>query len=70
MLPDNERIEKLEKEVMLLSSNELISFRKWFFEFDMPNWEQQIAQDAQLGKFDQLASEAIRDHQSGKTIEL
>jgi ubiquinone/menaquinone biosynthesis C-methylase UbiE len=38
------------------------------FEFDMPNWEQQIAQDARLGKFDQLASEAIRDHQSGKSI--
>jgi len=64
------RIETIEKEVAALSGEELASFRAWFAEFDAASWDQQIADDARLGKLDALADEALRDFKSGKCSDL
>ena len=33
-------------------------------------WDRQIGADAEAGKFDQLAEEALRDYREGKCIRL
>jgi hypothetical protein len=33
-------------------------------------WDRQIEADAEAGKFDQLAEEALRDYRQGKCIRL
>ena len=64
------KIEVIENEVSQLSSSELSAFREWFFEFDAEAWDKQIERDAQSGKLDSLAENALKDFQSGKSTEL
>ena len=63
-------LDELENAVAGLSSEELARFRQWFVEFDLAVWDRQLERDAQAGKLDRFATEAIRDHKSGKTSEL
>lgn len=64
------KIEKLENEVKQLNQSELVSFRKWFFEFDTVNWDEKISADIKAGKLDALADEALKSHKAGKSKEL
>jgi hypothetical protein len=63
-------IQELEKEIARLPSEELARLRAWFDEFDAQAWERQFEADANSGKLDQLANEAIIDFKSGKYREL
>lgn len=64
------RIEKIEKEVMQLSAEELDAFRAWFAEYDFDAWDRQIEADSKAGKLDHLTAEAMREHEAGFTTEL
>lgn len=64
------KIEKLEREIRSLSATELTSFRKWFAAFDAANWDRQIEADADAGKLDSVAGEALADHQAGRSRKL
>jgi hypothetical protein len=64
------RVESIQKEVAALSDEELAAFRDWFAEFDAAAWDRQIADDANLGKLDALANEALHDLKSGKSTDL
>ena len=57
---------KLEQAVAQLPPKELARFRKWFEEFDAKIWDRQFEQDAQSGKLDKLANQAISDFRAGK----
>ena len=61
------KVKRLERQVQDLSPEELTEFREWFLEFDWQVWDRQIERDAEAGKLDSLAEEALREHAAGKT---
>lgn len=63
-------VKSIEKAVEALPPSELAEFRRWFAEFDATVWDKQMDQDANAGKLDKLASEALADFESGSPREL
>lgn len=64
------KVEKIEQQVQMLSSQELAQFRAWFLEFDWAAWDRQIERDVRAGRLDVLGGQALRDHAAGKTKPL
>ena len=64
------KVERIEREVEELSSEELAKFRQWFAAFDAEAWDRQLEADVKAGKFDALANRALRDHAAGKSTKL
>lgn len=64
------KIQIIEKEVKSLNKKELAEFRDWFQEFDAEAWDAQIEQDAQVGKLDEIAQEALDEHERGESRAL
>ncbi len=63
-------LETAEEVVGKLSLDELTRFRKWFAEFDGKAWDEQIEADANAGKLDALAEEALTEYRAGKAKEI
>ena len=63
-------LQELEKTILELPPAELAKFREWFLEFDAKNWDQQFEADVAAGRLDELANEAVREHQAGESTEL
>ncbi len=63
-------IEDIEKAVAKLPEDQLSKFRTWFETFDAARFDQKIERDAQNGKLDNLADEAIDDLRKGRASEL
>ena len=63
-------IQYLEEQVKQLSPTERQEFREWFFEWDADDWDCQIEHDAQAGKLDAFAAEALAEYKSGKAKEI
>jgi hypothetical protein len=63
-------VKSIEQAVEARPPAELAEFRRWFAEFDSAAWDRQIEQDAQAGKLDALAAEALADYRSGTGREL
>ncbi|HWH82172.1 MAG TPA: hypothetical protein VNU71_08035 [Burkholderiaceae bacterium] len=63
-------VKSIEKAVESLPPSELAEFRRWFAEFDSAAWDKQIEQDANSGKLDALAAEALADYRTGVAREL
>jgi hypothetical protein len=63
-------IREIEAAVQELSPSELSNFRKWFNEFDADAWDKQFEQDAQSGKLDALADDALKDLREGRSSDL
>jgi len=64
------KVERIEREIQALSSEELAQFRGWVLDFDWEAWDRQLERDIQAGKLDALADEALREHAAGKTKPL
>jgi hypothetical protein len=62
--------EDIEKAIEQLSPRELARFRAWFEKFDSRQFDAAIERDAQAGKLDALADEAIAAHRTGRSREL
>jgi hypothetical protein len=60
----------IESAVAGLSPDELARFRAWFVEFDADAWDCQIEEDANAGRLDALADEALEGHRAGRTTDL
>jgi hypothetical protein len=60
----------VQQAVECLSPLELAAFRQWFAEFDADAWDKQIEADAQAGRLDAFAAEALAEYRAGKTIKL
>jgi hypothetical protein len=56
--------------VRRLPKRELAKFRKWFVECDAAAWDRQFEQDVADGWLDELAREALKDLQAGRTSDL
>jgi hypothetical protein len=64
------KIEEIEADIEKLSSSEIKAFRRWFIDFDTQQWDNQIQEDVDKGKLDNLANEAINEFRAGKAKEL
>jgi hypothetical protein len=64
------RVERIEGQIKELTSEELQSLRDWFAEYDAQIWDRQFEADAQSGKLDRLAEDALRDHEAGRSTKL
>ncbi|MEI7695819.1 MAG: hypothetical protein WCI64_09275 [Chlorobium sp.] len=63
-------IQYLEEQVKQLPPIERQEFREWFLEWDADDWDRQIERDAQAGKLDAFAAEALAEYHAGKATEL
>lgn len=63
-------LDEIESAVAELPLDELARFREWFARFDAKNWDAQIEQDLAAGRLDELARNAIDDHEAGQTRSL
>ncbi len=64
------RLERIEKEIAELSSDELESFRAWFDQFDAARWDRELAGDVKSSALERLAEEALADHRGGRSKPL
>ncbi|MDP2621154.1 MAG: hypothetical protein Q8P46_13455 [Hyphomicrobiales bacterium] len=62
--------DEIEKAVAKLSADEHARFRAWFEAFDAARFDDKIARDAERGKLDRLADEAIANVDKGRAREL
>ena len=63
-------IQSIEQAIEQLPAHELAEFRQWFTKFDESVWDAQIETDANAGKLDTLAAEALAEYQNGMASEL
>lgn len=64
------RIEEIEMAVRDLDADGLVAFRAWFAEFDAEQWNRRFTSDAEAGRLDRLADEALDDLHNGRTRDL
>ncbi len=64
------QVEQIKEAVLNLPQAELDAFRKWYKEFEAQRWDNQIAEDIESGKLDELAQEALADFEAGSCAEL
>ena len=63
-------VQEIEESVAHLPEPDLGKFRSWFEVFDAKAWDKQFERDAQSGKLDALADEALRDLSAGRCTAL
>ena len=63
-------VDKLEKAVTALPTEEYRQFRRWFMEQDWEIWDRQIEADSQAGKLDILEREAREAKEKGRLKNL
>ena len=62
--------EDIKKAVEQLAPSELARFRAWFEAFDGRQFDAAIERDAQAGRLDAHADEALAAHRAGRSREL
>ena len=62
--------EDLERAIEQLTPEELARFRAWFAEFDAEQFDKAVEQDAQAGKLDAFAEEALSAYRAGHIRDL
>ena len=63
-------LEEIQAAVVQLEPEDRARFRHWFLERESEAWDREIEADAQAGKLDFLAEEALQDHRAGRTRKL
>jgi hypothetical protein len=63
-------VEDIEKAVAKLAPDELAQFRAWFEAFEADSFDRKIERDAQSGRLDRLAAEALAEFRAGRAREL
>jgi hypothetical protein len=63
-------IQTIEQAIQQLPAHELAELRQWFAQFDETIWDAQIEADANAGKLEVLAAEALAEYQNGTAREL
>jgi hypothetical protein len=63
-------LEDIEKAVAELPPDQLMRFRAWFEEFEAARFDQRIERDADAGRLDQLAEQALAEFRAGRAREL
>lgn len=63
-------VKEIERAIESLPKSDIAELSTWFEKFESEMWDDQIEDDAESGRFDELIAEAIADHKSGATREL
>jgi len=63
-------IEELEKAVATLPPEEYKSFRDWFADYDMDQWDKQIEADSKASRLDSMINQALEDYNAGRATDL
>jgi hypothetical protein len=63
-------VEDIEKAIQNLGTGEFDRLRAWFEEYQAARYDEKIARDAEAGKLDRLADQAIADFRRGRAREL
>lgn len=61
---------EIERAIEQLPASELVKLREWFAAFDGERWDRQFEADAQSGRLDALADEALDDFRNGQSRDL
>jgi hypothetical protein len=64
------KVEQIEKAIQELSTEDLARLRAWFDEFEARAFDERIERDAESGKLDKLAADALAEHKAGRSREL
>jgi len=64
-----DKVDELREAVKKLSREELDRFGAWFHAFFDDAWDRQMKADAEAGRLDQLAEQALRDLDAGRCTE-
>jgi hypothetical protein len=64
------KLEKIEKEIATLGRDDLRKLSEWLADYQADLWDAQIEADANAGRLDALAEQALADHRSGKSKTL
>ena len=64
------RVQAIEDQVRELSGPEVRELRTWLDDFEAQLWDDQIAADSKMRKFDSLIERALADEREGKTTDL
>ncbi|MBK3663717.1 hypothetical protein JJE66_21140 [Bradyrhizobium diazoefficiens] len=62
--------EDIERAIERLAPDDLARFRAWFERFDAERFDKALEQDAQAGKLDSFAEEALGAYRAGQTRDL
>jgi hypothetical protein len=63
-------IEEIERAVATLPPEDYQSFRDWFADFDMLQWDKQIEADSNAGRLNSMINEALQDYHAGRASDL
>ena len=63
-------VEDIEKAIQGLGANEFDRLRAWFEEYQAARFDERISRDAEAGKLDRLAEQAIAEFRQGRAREL
>jgi hypothetical protein len=63
-------VEDIEQAIEKLAPGEFDRLRAWFEELQATRFDEKIARDAQAGKLDRLAEQALQDFGKGHAREL
>ena len=64
------RVQVLQREIEMLSPEELAELCAWFVERDADVWDREIERDASSGRLDDLFATSLADHRAGKSREI
>jgi hypothetical protein len=62
--------EEIEQAIERLPPGDLARFRAWYEAFDAARFDAAIGRDAEAGKLDKLADEALAAHRAGQSRQL
>ena len=63
-------VEDIEKAIERLAPREFDRLRVWFEEYQAVHFDEKIMRDAEAGKLDRFADEAVADFRKGRAREL
>ena len=63
-------VKDIQEAVAQLPTDDLVSFRSRFEDFDAKIWDEQFEDDAKAGRLDALADRALADFRAGRYEEL
>lgn len=61
-------VQDIEAAIAKLPRGEFFRLHEWMASKYNDEWDRQMAEDAQAGRFDQLVNEAIDDYRAGRTL--
>ncbi len=63
-------VEEIESAVSQLAPPDYAKFRQWLSDYHNRTWDKEMEQDAQTGRLDDLAKEALDDLKNGRCMDL